>query len=278
MSNCYLRNIDICPMAKKKSSDLETVLIQLISDVLEKSKNEALNYKQVSAKLNINDDAGKETILELLKIQAKKGLFLEPERGKFRLKDLKTFVTGKVDMTADGSAFVVPDDEFEKDIFVSARKLHNALNGDIVKVYIFAKKSGRKNEGEVIEILQRAKTDFIGVIRISERFAFVNVDDRKMLHDIFVPLTDLNGAKNGQKVQVSITDWPEGAKNPIGRISTILGEQGENNTEMNAILAQYGFPLEFPAEVEREADAIPEEISAEEIQGRRDFRDTVTLP
>ena len=264
-------------MAKKKSSDLELVLIQLISDVLEKSKNEALNYKQVSAKLNINDASAKETILELLKDQVKKGVFLEPERGKFRLKDLKTFVTGKVDMTADGSAFVVPDDEFEKDIFVSARKLHNALNGDLVKVYIYAKKSGRKNEGEVVEIIKRAKTDFIGVIRISERFAFVNVDDRKMLHDIFVPLTDLNGAKNGQKVQVSITDWPEGAKNPIGKISTILGEQGENNTEMNAILAQYGFPLEFPADVEREAAAIPEEISAEDLEGRRDFRDTITF-
>lgn len=264
-------------MAKNKSSHLELVLVQLISDVLEKSKNEALNYKQVSAKLNITDPSGRDTISEILKEQAKKGVFMEPEKGKYRLKDLKTFVTGKVDMTADGSAFVVPDDEFEKDIFVSARKLHNALNGDQVKVYIYAKKSGRKNEGEVVEIIKRAKTDFIGVIRISDRFAFVNVDDRKMLHDIFVPLSDLAGAKNGQKVQVSITDWPEGAKNPIGKITTILGEQGENNTEMNAILAQYGFPLAFPAEVEREADAIPEEISAEDLKGRRDFRNTVTF-
>ena len=89
--------------------------------------------------------------------------------------------------------------------------------------YIFLpKKSGRKNEGEVVEIIERAKTDFIGVIKISERFAFVNIDDRKMLHDIFVPLTDLNGAKNGQKVQVTITDWPEGAKNPIGKVIHIL--------------------------------------------------------
>lgn len=264
-------------MAKNKSSHLELVLVQLISDVLEKSKNEALNYKQVSAKLNINDPSGRDTIFEILKEQAKKGVFTEPEKGKFRLKDLKTFVTGKVDMTADGSAFIVPDDEFEKDIFVSARKLHTALNGDHVKVYIYAKKSGRKNEGEVVEIIKRLKTDFIGVIRISDRFAFVNVDDRKMLHDIFVPLSDLEGAKNGQKVQVSITDWPEGAKNPIGKIAAILGEQGENNTEMNAILAQYGFPLAFPAEVEREADLIPEEVSADDLKGRRDFRDTVTF-
>lgn len=264
-------------MAKKKSSDLELVLIQLISDVLEKSNNEGLNYKQVSAKLNITDAASRETILEVLKDQARKGIFLEPEKGKFKLKDLKTFLTGKVDMTADGSAFVVPDDEFEKDIFVSARKLHNALHGDKVKVYIFAKKSGRKNEGEVVEIIARAKTDFIGVIRISDRYAFVNIDDRKMLHDIFVPLSDINGAKNGQKVQVGITEWPEGAKNPIGRIINILGEQGENNTEMNAILAQYGFPLSFPPEVENEANVIPEQVSEQEIKGRRDFRNTVTF-
>jgi ribonuclease R len=264
-------------MAKKKSSHLELVLTQLISDVLEKSNNEALNYKQVSAKLNITDAASRETILEVLKDQTKKGIFTETEKGKFKLKDLKTFLTGKVDMTADGSAFVIPDDEFEKDIFVSARKLHNALHGDKVKVYVYAKKRGRKNEGEVVEIISRNKTDFIGVIKISDRYAFVNIDDRKMLHDIFVPLSDVNGAKNGQKVQVSITEWPEGAKNPIGRIMNILGEQGENNTEMNAILAQYGFPLSFPPEVENEANAIPEKVTTAEMEGRKDFRNTVTF-
>lgn len=264
-------------MAKKKSSQIKLVLTQLISDVLENSNNEALNYKQVSAKLNIKDEEARETILEILKEQAQKGVFSEPEKGKFKLKDLKTFITGKVDMTADGAAFIIPDDEFEKDVFVSARKLHNALNGDKVKVYIYAKKRGRKNEGEVVEIIQRLKTDFIGVIKISDRFAFVTIDDKKMLHDIFVPLSDLHGAKNGQKVQVGITDWPEGAKNPIGKIINILGTQGENNTEMNAILAQYGFPLSFPAEVEKEADEIPEAISEEELKNRRDFRDTVTF-
>lgn len=263
-------------MAKKKSSDLAQVLTQLISDVLSKSKD-ALNYKQVSAQLNITDQASRETILEVLKDKTQEGVFVESSKGKFKVKDLKTFVTGKVDITADGSGYVVPDDEFEKDIYVSARRLHNALHGDQVKVYIFAKKSGRKNEGEVVEIIQRAKTDFIGVIKISERYAFVNIDDKKMLHDIFVPLSDLNGAKNGQKVQVSITEWPEEAKNPIGKVIHILGEQGENNTEMNAILAQFGFPLEFPAAVEKEANDIPEVVSAAEMEGRKDFRETVTF-
>ena len=264
-------------MAKKKSGQLKQVLTQLISDVFEKSKNELLNYKQVSAKLNINDPESRETILEILKGEVQSGVFEEPQKGKFRLKDLKTFIIGKVDMTADGSAYIVPDDEFEKDVYVSARKLHNALHGDKVKVYMYAKKSGRKNEGEVVEIIERYKTDFVGVMKISERFAFVMIDDRKMLHDIFVPLSDLNGAKNGQKVQVTITDWPEGVKNPIGKVTQILGEQGENNTEMNAILAQFGFPLSFPPEVEKEANAIPEEIPEAEIKKRRDFRDTVTF-
>lgn len=264
-------------MAKKKSHQLKQVLTQLISDVFTKNKNEALNYKQVSAKLNLVDIESKETILEILEEQAVKGIFEEPQRGKFRLKELKTFIIGKVDMTADGAAFIIPDDEMEKDVFVSARKLHTALHGDKVKVYIYAKKSGRKNEGEVVEIIERYKTDFIGVIKISERFAFVMVDDRKMLHDIFVPLTDLEGAKNGQKVQVAITDWPEGAKNPIGKITNILGEQGENDTEMNSILAQFGFPLSFPDEVEKEANAIPEEVTADDLKGRKDFRDTTTF-
>lgn len=265
-------------MAKNKNAQFKLVLTQLISDIFEKNNNLALNHKQVAARLNLTDKNAIDTILEVLIEQTEKGLYVRPERGKFKLKDLKTFLTGTVDMTADGSAFIVPDDEFEKDIFVAPRRLRNALHGDKVKVYVFAKKrSGRKNEGEIVEILKRAKTEFIGVAKVSEKFAFVIPDDRKMLHDIFVPLSDLNGAKNGQKVQVSLEDWPEGAKNPVGKIIHILGEEGENDTEMNAILAEYGFPLSFPSEVEKEANAIPEQISEADLAGRRDFRDTVTF-
>lgn len=265
-------------MAKHKSAQLESVLVQLISDVFSKSKNLPLNHKQVASRLNIKEQEDIKAIEDVLKDQTNKGVFIQPERGKYRLKDLKTFLVGTVDMTAEGSAFIVPDDEFEKDIFVAPRKLRTALHGDKVKVYVYAKKtSGRKKEGEVVEIIQRAKTDFIGVAKVSEKFAFVIPDDRKMLNDFFVPLSELNGAKNGQKVLVAMTDWPDGAKNPIGKIVNILGNQGDNNTEMNAILAQYGFPLAFPEMVENEAEAIPENISQAEIANRRDFRDTVTF-
>lgn len=264
-------------MAKKKSANIKLVLNQLVSDVFEKNSNQVLNYKQVSAKLNLNDQESRETILEILKEGKNAGIFIEPQKGKFKLKELQNFIIGTVDMTADGSAYIVPEDEFEKDIFVAPRKLKNALHGDTVKAYVFAKKSGRKNDGEVVEIIKRAKSDFTGVIKISDRFAFVIADDKKMMHDIFVPLADTHDAKNGQRVLVTLSDWPESAKNPIGIVKHVLGNQGENNTEMNAILAQYGFPLEFPPQVEREANAIPEEIPEAEIAKRKDFRNILTF-
>lgn len=266
-------------MSKKKNINpsVKQVLTQLVLDVFEQNGREALNYKQVAAKLNIREPESRETILEILKEEAKKETLQEISPGKFKILELKTFVEGKVDMTSEGSAFIVTDDEFENDIFVAPRKLRNALNGDRVKVYVYAKSKGKRKEGEVIEIIQRAKMEFTGIVKLSERFAFFVPDDRKMLHDIFIPLNDLNGAKNGMKAVATITDWPPEAKNPIGRIKTVLGVQGENDTEMNAILADYGFPLSFPAEVERDAEEISEVITPEEIAKRRDFRDVLTI-
>ncbi|RYY35285.1 MAG: ribonuclease R [Sphingobacteriaceae bacterium] len=249
----------------------------MVLDVFEQNGNTPLNYKQVSAKLNVHDPESRDIILEILKEEVKKETIKQVSPGKFQLLELKTFIEGRVDMTADGSAFIVTDDESETDIFVAPRKLRTALNGDRVKVYVYAKSKGRNKEGEVIEILQRRKMEFSGLVKLSDKYAFFMPDDRKMLHDIFIPLSELNGAKNGIKAVAEITDWPAGAKNPVGRIKHILGKQGENDTEMNAILAEYGFPLSFPAEVEHEANEISEEISEAEIAKRRDFREVLTI-
>ncbi|WP_158828243.1 ribonuclease R [Mucilaginibacter lacusdianchii] len=266
-------------MSKKKttSSSIKHVLSQLVINVFEKNDNAILNYKQVSSRLNIDDAESRKTILEILKEETKKETLKEVAPGKFQLLELKTFTEGRVDMTTDGSAFIVTDDEFENDIYVAPRKLRTALHGDRVKIYVYAKSKGKRKEGEVVEILQRSKMEFTGIVKMSERFAFLVPDDRKMLQDIFIPLGDLNGAKNGMKAIAEITEWPADAKNPVGRIKNVLGVQGENNTEMNAILADYGFPLSFPDEVERESEAIPEEITEEEIAKRRDFRDVITF-
>ncbi len=264
-------------MSKKKANNFDLVLTKLISDVFEKGGNKPLNYKQVAAKLNLNDDETREAVLDILKLETKKGVLSEPEKGKFRLNELKTYVTGRVDMTADGSAFIVNEEEFENDIFIAPRKLRNALHKDIVKVYVYAKSKGKRKEGEVVEIVERARMEFTGIVKLSEKFAFLVPDDRKMLHDIFIPISDVNNAQNGYKAIAEIVDWPEGAKNPIGRIKHVLGKQGENNAEMNAILADYGFPLSFPDAVEKEADAISDTISSEEIARRRDFRKVLTF-
>ncbi len=265
-------------MSKKKhSSNINQVLTQMVLDIFEQNGNTPLNYKQVTAKLNIRDPEARHTIHDILKEEAFKQVLKEISPGKFQLLELKTFVEGKVDLTADGSAFIITDDENETDIFVAPRKLRNALNGDRVKVYVYAKSRGRNKEGEVIEILQRAKMEFTGIVKLSDRYAFFIPDDRKMMHDIFIPISELNGAQNGIKAVAEITDWPAGAKNPVGRIKHILGQQGDNDTEMNAILAEYGFPLSFPAEVEKEAEEIPADITPQEIAKRRDFRDVITF-
>lgn len=265
-------------MSKKTNSlSFKHVLTQMVLDVFEKNGNKPLNYKQVSAQLNITEAEGRAAIHDILKEETKKTTLKEISQGKFQLVELKTFVEGRVDMTTDGSAFIVTDDEFENDIYVAPRKLRTALHGDRVKVYVYAKSKGRRKEGEIIEIIKRAKMEFTGIVKLSERYAFFIPDDRKMLHDIFIPSSELNGAKNGIKAIAEITDWPPDAKNPIGRIKKVLGAQGENDTEMNAILAEYGFPLNFPTEVEQDAEAISEEITAEEISKRRDFRDVLTF-
>ncbi|WDF81110.1 ribonuclease R [Mucilaginibacter sp. KACC 22773] len=262
---------------KKNNSSIVQVLTQMVLDVFEQNGNTPLNYKQVSAKLNVRDPESREIIFDILKDEAFKSVLKEVSPGKFQLLELKTFMEGRVDLTNDGSAFIVTDDELESDIFVAPRKLRNALHGDRVKVYVYAISKGKRKEGEIIEILQRAKMEFTGIVKLSERFAFFIPDDRKMMHDIFIPMSELNGAKNGIKAVAEITDWPAEAKNPIGRIKHILGAQGENDTEMNAILAEYGFPLSFPAEVEHESEEISDVITPEEIARRRDFRDITTF-
>lgn len=262
---------------RKNNSSIHQVLAQMVLDIFEQNGNTPLNYKQVSAKLNVRDPESREIIYEILKDEVKKTVLKEISPGKFQLIELKTFIEGVVDLTNDGSAFIVTDDEFESDIFIAPRKLRTALNGDRVKVYVYAKSKGKHKEGEVIEILQRAKMEFTGIVKLSERYAFFIPDDRKMMHDIFIPISELNGAKNGIKAIAEITDWPTEAKNPIGRIKHILGAQGENDTEMNAILAEYGFPLSFPAEVEHDAEEISDVITPEEISRRRDFRNITTF-
>ncbi len=263
-------------MTKKKNSAIKKILTQLVLDIFADNINQSLNYKQVSSKLNVDDNDTRQIILEIILEEVEKGIIVEKEKGKYQFKERPNHVEGRIDLTQSGSAYLIVEG-MDEDIYIAPRKLRNALHGDIVKVFVYAKRSGKYLEGEVLEIIQRAKTDFTGVVQVLPRFAFLVPDNKKMQHDIFIPLDKLNGAEDGMKAVAHITDWPYDAKNPIGIITHVLGKKGEHETEMNAVLAEFGFPLSFPDEVEKESQAISSTISDKDIAKRKDFRKTLTF-
>jgi ribonuclease R len=150
------------------------------------------------------------------------------------------------------------------------------MAGDKVSVRLFAARKKHDLEGEIIEITERAKSVFVGTVQTSRNFAFL-IPAGKVGFDIFIPLEKLNGAKNGQKAIAEIIEWPPNARSPFGQIKEVLGDAGDNDTEMHAILAEYELPHKFPENVDRAAEKIPLEIPAEEIKKRRDFRSVTTF-
>jgi ribonuclease R len=267
-------------MGKKSKKNKNAVQKLLLEEVMAyfKAEPRALhNYKQVCAGLEIQDSVDRLQVLELLEALVHQGHLAEPETGRFRYVHAESSaIEGKIDMTNRGAAYLISA-ELDEDVYIREHDMGNALHGDLVKVKLYARRRGRKLEGEVLEIVQRAKTEFVGIVELSPKFAFVVPDSSKMPVDIFVALSDLGGAKQGDKVVVQMLNWPEHAKNPSGEIVRVLGRPGENNVEMHAILLDYNLPIDFPEAVEREANAIPMDIPAAEINKRRDFRDVVTF-
>jgi ribonuclease R len=259
----------------KKQGVKKSYLFEEVLGVLSKSPSKSFNYKQIAAELNITDHSQRLLLVSILEELTNNGSVSEAERGKFKIKSTERFIEGRVDMTASGTAYIISED-LEDDVMVSSRKTGTAFHGDIVKVLLYPKRKG-KQEGEIVEIIKRAKTEFVGTIQLSPKFAFLVPSSNKMNTDIYIPLDKLNGAKNAQKAIAKIIEWPKGGVNPIGEIIEVLGDVGNNNTEMHAILAEYGLPYHFPKDVERAADLIPIKITEEEISKRKDFRKTTTF-
>lgn len=243
---------------------------------LKKDRLTIFNYKQLSAQMGISDSEERKVVLEALLRLASDGRIDEVERGRYRYKHFEHYVDGYVDMTQKGSAYVVSD-ELEDDIYITPKNINHALDGDFVKVLLYAQRKNKKPEGEIVEIIERAKTEFVGIIEMSKNFGFLIPDNKKMLVDLYIPKESLNGAKNGDKAIAKITDWPENASSPFGEVTEVLGRPGDHNVEIHSILAEYGLPREFPKIVENEASKVVEEISEEEIAKRRDFRDVLTF-
>lgn len=242
------------------------------------------NYKQISSQLGIRDKASKDIVAKILKELSEAKEIEEVHPGKYKLNSKNidrfankgTHITGRVDMKQTGKAYIISD-EGGDDIFISANNTFRAFHGDQVKVLLFPQRKGRKAEGQIIEVLKRAKENFVGIIKISRYFAFVIPDSSKVHADIFIPLEEIKGAKDGEKVLAKITEWPDQAKNPLGIILNVLGKPGDNDVEMQSILAEHDFPLSFPKKVENVAEKISGEITKEEEKVRRDFRKITTF-
>jgi len=255
-------------------------LAERVLNFLDNHYGEEFSIKQIIKKLNIRDKISKGGVEPVLNKLVDAGSVSRNPRNHFSSTKSPDFIEGTVDYVNPRFAFIVPDNksEEEEDILVKANDMKNALDDDRVRVMVYPnKRHGQKREGRVLEIVKKAREEFVGRVEISPRFAFVVPDFKKMHHDIFIRKSDLIGAEHNQKVVVKITEWREEDKNPTGKVTRILGKAGEHEVEIHSIMAEFGLPFEYPQEVEEEAEAIPEEISKAEIKTRKDFRDITTF-
>jgi len=261
----------------RKPLKKEKTYSEKIVKILSQNTNKVYNYKQITAILDLDDTQSRNQIIKDLKILAAQKTIIESEPGNYLIKAIsQDYYEGKIDMTGRKTAYFVCAD-LEEDVFIPTNNLNRALDKDIVKVYIYNRRKGRRPEGEVIEVIERNKTDFVGVIDIQKNFSFVSTANPKMYTDIFIPKDKIGEAEQGDVVLVHIEDWPKRADSPFGKVIKVLGKPGEHNTEIHAILAEYGLPSEFPIEVETYAQKIDTSIQASEIAKRRDMRDTLTF-
>ena len=261
---------------RKSSHNKISNLTNTILSILKKDRNQSFNYKQIAAKIGVNDASSRNQIIKKLQQLKAKQEIEEVERGKFKSIVNTEYHTGIVDMASRGSGYIVSDD-FDEDIYIASNNMNKALHGDEVEFYAYKRRKRGKIEGEITNIIKRAKSEYVGVIQIHKNYAFVVTDGNKMYTDIFVPINKINKAEDGDKVLVSLEDWPEKADSPNGKVLKVLGKPGEHNTEIHAILAEYGLPYDFPHEVEDYANKLDTSITKEEIAKRRDMRDVLTF-
>ncbi len=270
-------------MASKKEN-IKKELREKVIRVFESVPRQTFNYKQVIKSLGETGKEHKKYMSGLLYSLAKEGVLIEAYKGKFKLspaylekqKQIGPFIEGVVDMKQTGKAYVISDDLLD-DVRISSNNTGYALHGDVVKVRLFPRRKNQKIDGEIIKVLKRSKNIFVGVIQRTGNFAFLLPDSKSMPIDIFIAPENLNGAKEGEKVIAEILDWSPPSKNPFGRVVEVLGEPGNNEVEMHAILAEYNLPSRFDPVVEKEAEKVSETISKEDISGRRDFRKITTF-
>ena len=260
-------------MAKK----IKSKLYKDILSIFKKNPNKEFNYKQIAKLLGTKSKFKKETIIKTLNELHNSGYILELKRGKYKFISKNKKVVGILDMSEKGFPVVHITDTNDF-VYIPLNKLNHSLHGDKVEVRIYAR-SSKNNipKGEITKVIERTKQLFVGTVIKSEHYAFLITNYRSMPYDIFIPVKNLNGARQGDKVMVKIVEWPEYAKSPIGEVAEILGPSGDAKAEMHAILAEFDLPYSFPKNVEKEAQKIVKQIPKNEIKNRVDFRNVLTF-
>ena len=269
-------------MAKKKSKEEKKArvskkeIIQAILILFQTTPKSVYNYRQISKQIGIDNQAQKQLVADILYDLADDGFIKEQAPGRFRYNCVGTIATGTFQRRSNGKNSFIPEDGGDS-IDVAERNSKHAMDGDKVRVQLFARRKGAEPEAEVIEIIENKKSTFVGRVQTSREITFLVTEDKTLANDIFIPNDMLHGAKNNDKAIVRIVEWPENAKNPIGEVVDVLGVAGRNDTEMHAILAEFGLPYKYPRNVEEAAEHISDDFSANEYAEREDFRDVPTF-
>lgn len=266
-------------MSKKKKSKNAVNYDNLTQDILSifrANEDKTFNYKDITQRLEITDTNNRNRVIRTLAQQTAKGKLDQVSQGKYQLNGTSDYYEGVIDMTSRGDAYVMVEG-LEHDILIRNKNLNKAFHKDTVQVYVFKERRNSNSEGEVTKIVERHKNKFVGVLQKQKSFGFVVVQDPKMYTDIFVAGDNFNGAEDGEMVLVSLEDWNKKDDSPRGKVLQVLGIPGEHQTEIHAILAQYGLPEQFPKEVEAFADQLDTSITQEEIKKRKDLRDVLTF-
>ncbi|MBR4811342.1 MAG: ribonuclease R [Bacteroidaceae bacterium] len=250
-------------------------MTDLITDWFRDNQESSISIKRLYDELKLKTHPMRSMCLDIVLELLDDG-FLKEKDGQFQLMQKSKFLEGVLQRRVGGKNYLVPDDGSEN-VFVAERNSAGAVNGDRVKVVLFARRPHAGLEGEVTEILKRAKDTFVGTLQVKGKFAYLVTPD-KSDKDIYIPLASLKKGRDGEKAVVKVVEWPDTPdRNPVGKVIDILGAAGENNTEMHAILAEYGLPYSYPENVEQAADQIPSEITDAALAGREDFRNVVTF-
>lgn len=247
-----------------------------IAEYIKQQKNNTFNYKQVSAAIGAQTPAKQRLVALRLSELGESGELVEVSPGKFKVHSRSNFMSGTFVRRSNGKNLVVTDNDGESIYVAEANSMH-ALNGDKVKISVAAGRRGSEPEAEVVEIIEKADARFIGVLKVERAYALLITDSKFLATDIFIPKNKLRGGKTGDKALARITNWPEHANMPQGEVLDVLGKEGENNTEIHAILAEYGLPYHYPEHIERAAQKITDGITPEEISRREDMRGVLTF-